>query len=92
MIHLLEDYYISVDGGSYTLLKMVHGETKDGKPTETRKAIGYFGSLRQCLRRCASELMEDEIKGKIIELKEAINMINENVKCLEKLFEREGVE
>lgn len=92
MIHLLDDYYVSVDGGSYTLLKKVNGKTKNGEPTERKDVIGYYGSLRHCLKRCASELLESEINGRIVELKEAINMINENVNRLEKLFERGGVE
>ena len=37
MIHLLDDYYVSVDGGSYTLLKKVNGKTKNGEPTEKKR-------------------------------------------------------
>lgn len=92
MIHLFENYYVSVDDGTYTLLKKVCGKTKNGEPTERKDVIGYYGSLRHCLKRCASELLESEIEGKIVELKEAINMINENTNRLEKLFEREGME
>lgn len=91
MIHLLKDYYVKVDDGTYKLFRLVKGKTKTGQPTETEKVIGYYGSLRNCLRRCASELLEDEIKGRIVELKEAINIINENTMKLEKLFEREGL-
>ena len=91
MIHLLNDYYVSVENGSYTLLKLIRGTNKNGQPTERKDVIGYYGSLRQCLRRCASELLEDDARGRIVELREAINMINVNTNRLEKLFEREGL-
>lgn len=91
MIHLLDDYYVKLDDGTYRLFRLVKGKTKTGQPTETEKIIGYYGTLKNCLKRCASELLEDEIKNKVVELNEAMKVLNNIEQKLERVFEREGL-
>lgn len=91
MIHLLDDYYVKLDDGTYRLFRLVKGKTKTGQPTETEKIIGYYGTLKNCLKRCASELLEDELKNKVVELNEAMKVLNNIEQKLERIFEREGL-
>ena len=92
MMHLLDNYYVKISDGTFALFKLVKGKTRTGEPTETEKIIGYFGTLKACLKRLSVEMLEAKLHGKAVELSEALTTIQNIEERLEKLLEEKGIE
>ena len=75
LIMIDDEYGISVDPIDYSLRKIVKSE-KTGKIRQ--ETVGYFSSIRNCLKAYMRETMHDCLKSsKDITLKEAINRIED---------------
>ena len=75
MIHLIEDYYASIDTNGYTLVKE-NGVDKDGKTKFL--TLGYCGSLAETLRLLQRKSVALRLKDADSSLTQALNMIRED--------------
>ncbi|MCI6464737.1 MAG: hypothetical protein MSA90_04635 [Faecalicatena sp.] len=50
-IELKNGYYIEVDSLNYTLRQHYYGTTKDGEEREAFRTCGYFGDIRQAIKK-----------------------------------------
>ena len=85
-ITLNSDYFIEIDPLNYTLKQQYSGRTKDGKPRDRERIIGYFGNLRQCIERYIEENQLDKLAGQEMPLVQYVRMVeNANKKALNEL-------
>lgn len=50
-IELKNGYYIEVDSLNYTLRQRYSGTTKNGEEREAFRTCGYFGDIRQAIKK-----------------------------------------
>lgn len=48
---VIEPFKINVSDNSFDVYEKVQGQSKEGKPIEYEKNIGYFGSLYKAIQR-----------------------------------------
>ena len=81
MIHLIDDYYASVDGNCYTLLRE-NGVDKKGEKKYT--TLGYCGSLSETLKLLQRKSVKERLKNGEIELTQALAAIREQTDRIER--------
>ena len=81
MIHLIDDYYASVDGNCYTLLRE-NGVDKKGEKKYT--TLGYCGSLLETLKLLQRKSVKERLKNGEIELTQALAAIREQTDRIER--------
>lgn len=84
MIHLIEDYYASIDTNGYTLVKE-NGVDKDGKTKFL--TLGYCGSLAETLRLLQRKSVALRLKDADSSLTQALNMIREQTEKIAEAME-----
>lgn len=85
-ITLDREYCVDIGPLNYTLKQRYKGKTKDGKPREGERIIGYFGNLRQCIERYIEENQLDKLAGQEMPLVQYVRMVeNANKKALNEL-------
>ena len=83
-IHLIGDYYCTVDSMNVNLAKRVVTKTGKTAGEERLKVIGYYPNFEKVLRRLAEELQKDRLE-EAKELKDAVRIVketNDEVKAL----------
>ena len=80
MIHLIDDYYASVDGNSYTLLRENGIDKKGQKKYIT---LGYCGSLLETIKLLQRKNVKEIFKNGEIELSQALATIREQTARIE---------
>lgn len=86
MINLKNGYGIVSDGKSYTLTQHTIRIDKDGLETEIKKQISYHSTLESALQGYSNCRMADLISKvdlDLLEVKEAINELKEEIKAYE---------
>lgn len=81
MIHLIDDYYASVDSNCYTLLRE-NGVDKKGKKKYI--TLGYCGSLLETLKLLQRKSVKERLKNGEIELTQALAAIREQTDRIER--------
>lgn len=81
MIHLIDDYYASVDGNCYTLLRD-NGVNEKGEKKYT--TLGYCGSLLETLKLLQRKSVKERLKNGEIELTQALAAIREQTDRIER--------
>ena len=81
MIHLIDDYYASVDGNCYTLLRE-NGTDKEGKKKYI--TLGYCGSLLETIKQLQRKSVKERLKNGEIELTQALAAIREQTDRIER--------
>lgn len=81
MIHLIDDYYASVDGNCYTLLRENGVDKKSEKKYTT---LGYCGSLLETLKLLQRKSVKERLKNGEIELTQALAAIREQTDRIER--------
>lgn len=81
MIHLIDDYYASVDSNYYTLLRE-NGVDKKGEKKYT--TLGYCGSLLETLKLLQRKSVKERLKNGEIELTQALAAIREQTDRIER--------
>ncbi|RHV87181.1 hypothetical protein DXA96_14025 [Lachnospiraceae bacterium OF09-33XD] len=81
MIHLIDDYYASVDGNCYTLLRENGIDKKGQKKYIT---LGYCGSLLETLKLLQRKSVKERLKNGEIELTQALAAIREQTDRIER--------
>ena len=81
MIHLIDDYYASVDGNCYTLLRENGIDKKGQKKYIT---LGYCGSLLETLKLLQRKSVKERLKNGEIELTQALAAIREQTDRVER--------
>ena len=81
MIHLIDDYYASVDDNYYALLRE-NGVNKKGKKKYT--TLGYCGSLLETLKLLQRKSVKERLKNGEIELTQALAAIREQTDRIER--------
>ncbi len=84
MIHLIEDYYTSIDTNGYTLVKE-NGVNKDGKTKYM--VLGCCGSLLETLKLLQRKSVALRLKDTENSLVQALNTIREQTEKIEKAME-----
>lgn len=81
MIHLIDDYYASVDGNCYTLLRENGIDKKGQKKYIT---LGYCGSLLETIKLLQRKSVKERLKNGEIELTQALAAIREQTDRIER--------
>ena len=81
MIHLIDDYYASVDGNCYTLLRE-NGVDKKGEKKYT--TLGYCGSLLETIKLLQRKSVKERLKNGEIELTQALAAVREQTDRIER--------
>lgn len=81
MIHLIDDYYASVDSNCYTLLRE-NGVDKKGEKKYT--TLGYCGSLLETIKLLQRKSVKERLKNGEIELTQALAAIREQTDRIER--------
>lgn len=87
MIHLIDDYYASVDSNCYTLLRE-NGVDKKGEKKYT--TLGYCGSLLETIKLLQRKSVKERLKNGKIELTQALAAIREQTDRIERAMK--GIE
>lgn len=74
-IELLNGYFIDQEPLNYTLKQKFEGRTKDDKPKESVRTIGYFGDLESAIKRFLKLNQLDENDGLSVDMKNHVNSI-----------------
>lgn len=91
MIRIIDDYLVDSDGMNYTLYREIHGQTKEGEPLVTRKALGYFTSLESAIKYCRQDYIRREHQKADMTLSDALDVIAEANQRFEQILkERVG--
>lgn len=80
MIHLIDDYYASVGGNGYTLLR-ANGIDKKGQKKYI--TLGYCGSLLETLKLLQRKSVKEVLENGEIELVQALATIREQTAKIE---------
>ena len=81
MIHIIADYYVSVEDNNYTVMKRKmamrkNPETGLQEETETYRPLHYLGSMRTAVEDIAKLYRRDKLQdGGDMTLKEAIKVL-----------------
>lgn len=87
MIKLFDNWVIDVDSTSYTLKRIVSGKSKKGEPIERDDIKGYYSTLEGALKALGKEIVKDELKDGLYTLTDALDIVVEARKKVEKLIE-----
>ena len=86
MIRLQNNYAITSNGGSFTLVTFVKGKGKEGNEIDVQKPISYHTTLESALQSYSNNRMADLVSNVDLDLKqvkEAINELKEELKAYE---------
>lgn len=75
MVKLTDDYFVDVNGTTYTLMLDKHKVDKNGKP-ET-EAVGYYMSLASAVKAAADDRIGHKLANGSYNLAEAVKLIQE---------------
>ena len=75
LVHILGNYYFSLDGTQYTLVRrVVRNKRGLAEVYEDEETLGYFSTLSGLLKKIAKDCLSEEIQsGSITNIKEAIS-------------------
>ena len=92
-IELLNGYFIDQEPLNYTLKQKFEGRTKDDKPKESVRTIGYFGDLEGAIKRFLKLYQLDELDGFSVDLQEYVNLIAlSNLKACTEIMKLWGIQ
>lgn len=86
MIKLQNNYAITSNGSSFTLVTFVKGKDKKGNEIDVQKPISYHATLESALKSYSNNRMADLVGNVDLDLKqvkEAINELKEEIKAYE---------
>lgn len=86
MIKLQNNYAITSNGSSFTLVTFVKGKDKEGNEIDVQKPISYHATLESVLKSYSNNRMADLVSNEDLDLKQvkqAINEIKEEIKAYE---------
>lgn len=86
MIRLQNNYAITSNGGSFSLVTFVKGKDKEGNEIDVQKPISYHTTLESALQSYSNNRMADLVSNVDLDLKqvkEAINELKEELKAYE---------
>lgn len=84
MIKLQNNYAITSNGSSFTLVTFVKGKDKKGNEIDVQKPISYHATLESALKSYSNNRMADLVGNVDLDLKqvkEAINELKEEIKA-----------
>lgn len=94
MIRVNDDYIITVDSMSYTLMRDVHRKTKrrdrSGEEVEVDAflTLGYYSNLRGAIEGAIKDMNARELSEGVHELKEALEIVTTNNRRFSELLEK----
>lgn len=77
MIRLQNNYAITSNGGSFTLVMFVKGKDKEGNEIDVQKPISYHTTLESALQSYSNCVMADLVSDVDLDLKDVKRAINE---------------
>ena len=86
MIRLQNNYAITSNGGSFTLVTFVKGKDKEGNEIDVQKPISYHATLESALQSYSNNRMADLVSNFDLGLKDveqAIDKLKEELKAYE---------
>ena len=83
---LSDGYSVEIDPLNFTLKQKRKITGKDGKEKTTKKVIGYYGRLQQCVEKIIQCKQLDDMAGMEIPIERYVLMVaNSNRKTLEEI-------
>ena len=86
MIRLQNNYAITSNGGSFTLVTFVKGKDKEGNEIDVQKPISYHTTLESALQSYSNNRMADLVSNFDMDLKDvkkAIDDLKREIKAYE---------
>lgn len=86
MIKLQNNYAITSNGGSFTLVTFVKGKDKEGNEIDVQKPISYHTTLESALQSYSNNRMADLVSNFDMDLKDvkkAIDDLKREIKTYE---------
>lgn len=86
MIKLQNNYAITSNGSSFTIIKLVKGKDKDGNEIDVQKPISYNATLESALKSYSNNHIADLVSNEDLDLKQvkqAINELKKEIKAYE---------
>lgn len=86
MIRLQNNYAVTSNGGSFTLVTFVKGKDKEGNEIDVQKPISYHTTLESALQSYSNNRMADLVANVDLDLKqvkEAIDELKKEIKAYE---------
>lgn len=86
MIKLQNNYAITSNGSSFTIIKFVNGKDKEGNEIDVPKPISYHATLESALKSYSNNRIADLVSNVDLDLKqvkEAINELKKEIKAYE---------
>lgn len=77
MIRLQNNYAITSNGGSFTLVTFVKGKDKEGNEIDVQKPISYHTTLGSALQSYSNNRMADLVSNFDMDLKDVKKAIDE---------------
>lgn len=77
MIRLQNNYAITSNGGSFTLVTFVKGKDKEGNEIDVQKPISYHTTLESALQSYSNNRMADLVSNFDMDLKDVKRAIDE---------------
>ncbi len=85
MIHILDDYYASVDSYCYTLIKDTKTKDKNNKPIYI--TIGYYSDIKDCIEGLRKYLHKKIATEQMIEIKDYLQQCRQINDTLQQTLE-----
>lgn len=86
MIKLQNNYAITSNGSSFTLVTFVKGKDKEGNEVDVQKPISYHATLESALKSYSNNRIADLVSNEDLDLKQvkqAINELKKEIKAYE---------
>lgn len=86
MIKLQNNYAITSNGSSFTIIKLGKGKDKAGNEIDVQKPISYHATLQSALKSYSNNRIADLVSNVDLDLKqvkEAINELKKEIKAYE---------
>lgn len=86
MIKLQNNYAITSNGSSFTLVTLVKGKDKKGNEIDVQKPISYHATLESALKSYSNNRIADLVSNEDLDLKQveqAINELKKEIKAYE---------
>ena len=73
-------YYIEIDQLNYTLRQQYIGQKRTGEEKEAVRTYGYYGNIRDAMKRYLEPIQIDKLGNGIYTIDEYINIISKSNK------------
>lgn len=88
MVHVIDSYYAQANNLGYTAMRATGSTDKEGNPTYA--TLGYCGNLKEVLVIVLRDAVQNHVKGRDMELRDALDFVEEQTDRIMKALE--GVE